>query len=497
MASRRQDIFEQRKQKLERLRALGINPYPNRFERTHSARQAVKLLETMEANAASGEQKAVVRVAGRIMAMRKMGRAAFFDLRDGSGKIQVLFQTHGFSEAQIRLFDDIDIGDVIGVEGSLMRTRTGEPTVAVGSFVLLSKALQPLPEKWHGLTDTDTRYRQRYIDLIANVEVRDIFVLRSRIITAVRQFLNDRGFLEVETPVLQPSAGGALAAPFITHHNALDRDFYLRIALELHLKRLIVGGFDKVYEIGRIFRNEGISTTHSPEFTMLESYEAYADYTDVMRMLEEMVSWVSQTVLGTTRIKYAEHEVDLKPPWQRMTLRDAVKEYSGIDFVKYPTAASLKEKMQSMNIAFDPDQNWAKLVDELLKTFVKPRLIQPTIVYDYPVSMSPLAKSKPNEERVTERFQAYVAGSIELANAYSELNDPIEQRLRFEEQMRERHGDDPEQWTIDEDFLTALEYGMPPTGGLGVGIDRLVMLLTNQQSIREVILFPQLREKEG
>jgi lysyl-tRNA synthetase class 2 len=299
----------------------------------------------------------------------------------------------------------------------------------------------------------------------------------------------------VETSVLQPSAGGALAAPFVTHHNALDQDFYLRIALELHLKRLIVGGFDKVYEIGRIFRNEGISTEHNPEFTMLESYEAYADYTDVMEMVEEMIYRVSQEVLGKTEIQYGNDTINLTPPWRRITLREAVKEYSGIDFVKYPTASGLMEKMRSLNIAVDPQKNWAKLVDELLKTFVRPKLIQPTIVYDYPVSMSPLAKNKPGEERVAERFQPY-AGGLEIGNAYSELNDPVLQSERFVEQMQERHGTDEEKWTIDEDFLTALEYGMPPTGGLGIGIDRLVMLLTNQQSIREVILFPQLREKE-
>jgi lysyl-tRNA synthetase class 2 len=298
----------------------------------------------------------------------------------------------------------------------------------------------------------------------------------------------------VETPVLQPSAGGALARPFITHHQALDQDFYLRIATELHLKRLIIGGFDKVYEIGRIFRNEGIDTKHNPEFTLLESYQAYADYNDVMKMVEEMVSEIAQQVLGTTRIKFGDETINLEPPWHRLSLRDAVMKYSGIDFVKHPTADGLREKMRSMNIAVDPEKNWAKLVDELLSTFVKPGLVQPTFVFDYPVSMSPLAKTKPDEERVAERFQAF-AGGMEIANAYTELNDPLEQRKRFEEQLAERKGEDEERWTIDEDFLLALEYGMPPTGGLGVGIDRLVMLLTNQQSIREVILFPQLREK--
>jgi lysyl-tRNA synthetase class 2 len=495
MPSRRDTINEQRRLKLEWLRARGIDPYPHRFEQRHTTRDSVKLLETHEAQKKDFSQEKVS-VAGRITAIRKMGKASFLDIRDGSGKIQLLFQTAGFNEGQQELFKDLDIGDIIGVEGTLLRTRTGEPTIAVTGFTLLAKSLQPLPEKWHGLSDTETRYRQRYIDLIANAEVKEIFRVRSRTVTEIRRFLDGRGFIEVETPVFQPAAGGALATPFVTHHNALDRDFYLRIATELHLKRLIVGGFDKVYEIGRIFRNEGVSTTHSPEFTMLETYEAYADYTDVMKMLEEMISSVSQQVLGTMEIKYGENTVNLKPPWQRITLRNAVKEYSGIDFVTYPTASGLRERMRSLNVDIEPDFNWPKLVDELLKTFVKPKLIQPTIVYDYPVSMSPLAKNKPGEERVVERFQAYAGGGIELGNAYSELNDPIEQRRRFEEQMKERRGSDPEQWTIDEDFLTALEYGMPPTGGLGVGIDRLVMLLTNQQSIREVILFPQLREKE-
>ncbi len=311
----------------------------------------------------------------------------------------------------------------------------------------------------------------------------------------IRNFLNGRGFLEVETPILNPAAGGALATPFTTHHNALNRDLYLRIALELHLKRLIVGGFDKVYEIGRIFRNEGIDTTHSPEFTMLESYEAYADYRDVMVMVEEMLSTVAREVLGTQQITFGQHEIDLTPPWKRVRLRDAVKEHSGIDFVTYPTADGLRERMRSSGLNPDPGLNWAKLVDELYKDCVRPKIIQPTFLYDYPVSMSPLAKNKHGEDRVVERFQAVVGGSLEIANAYSELNDPIQQRERFEDQARARHGEDAEQWTIDEDYLTALEYGMPPTGGLGIGIDRLVMLFTNQTSIREVILFPQLKDK--
>ena len=493
MTPRLDNINEQRREKLERLRKRGINPYPNNYSLSMTTREAIDKLEESEANKTSPLDESF-NLAGRITAMRKMGKSSFMDIRDVSGKIQLLVQHKNLNEEQNELFNDLDIGDIIGVQGTLIRTRTGEPTIAVSDFSLLSKSLLPLPEKWHGLADTDKRYRQRYVDLISNADVKEIFKKRIRIINAVRHFLDERGFIEVETPVLNSSAGGALAAPFITHHNTLDQDMYLRIALELHLKRLIVGGLDKVYEIGYVFRNEGVSTTHNPEYTLLETYEAYADYNDVMEMTEQMVHEVSQRVLGTAEVEYDGNMINLKPPWRRMTLRDAVKEYSGIDFVKYPTADGLREKMRSKNIEADPNKNWAKLVDELLKTCVRSKLVQPTFIYDYPVSMSPLAKNKPDEERVVERFQPYVGG-LELGNAYSELNDPILQRERFIDQMKDRHGPNEEQWTIDEDFLTALEYGMPPTGGLGIGIDRLVMLLTNQQSIREVILFPQLREK--
>jgi lysyl-tRNA synthetase class 2 len=504
MPSRLDDINQQRRETLARLRERGVAPYPNNYDRTSTTAEAVALLEAEEKAAAAENRPAErvpgrggppLRVAGRITAMRKMGKSSFLDIRDGTGRLQLLMRNVDFNEARAELFKDLDIGDTIGAEGTVMRTRTGEPTVAVADFTLLSKSLRPLPEKWHGLSDTETRYRQRYVDLIANTEVRDLFVTRSRIVAAVRRFMNERGFLEVETPVLNPSAGGALAAPFVTHHNALDRDFYLRIATELHLKRLVAGGFDRVYEIGHVFRNEGVSATHSPEYTLLESYEAYADYRDVMAMTEEMVASVAREVLGTTKITYGEHEIDLGPPWERITLRDAVKKYTGIDYATYPTADGLRERMRGKGLDAPTDLNWAKLVDEMLKDHVRPECVQPTIVYDYPVSMSPLAKTKPGEERVVERFQVIVGGSLEIANAYSELNDPVQQRERFVEQARGRHGDDPEQWTIDEDYLTALEYGMPPTGGLGVGIDRLVMLLTDQTSIREVILFPQLKEK--
>ena len=493
MTSRLDRIAQQRLEKLERIRALGINPYPNRYHRSHTAQQAIALLKQQEDSGQT--ETSAVKVAGRITAIRRMGKSSFLDIRDGSGKIQLLFQDiHRFDEGKLRLFEDLDIGDIIGVEGNLLRTKTGEPTVKVAEFTLLAKSLQPLPEKWHGLSDTEKRYRQRYLDLIANTEVKEVFQVRSRIITAVRQFLDQRGFVEVETPVLQPSAGGAAAQPFTTHYQALDHDFYLRIALELHLKRLIIGGFDKIYELGRSFRNEGISTKHNPEFTMLESYEAYADYNDVMNMLEEMVSTVCQQVLGTTRVQFGDNILDFTPPWRRISLREAIIEYSGIDFVQYPKAPSLRAKMRELELEVDPQKNWAKLVDELISTFVEPNLMQPTILVDYPVSMSPLAKTKPDNDRVVERFEAFVGG-MEIANAFTELNDPLEQRQRFTQQQKERQTEGEGEETIDEDFLLALEYGMPPTGGLGIGIDRLVMLLTNRQSIREVILFPQLKEK--
>ena len=492
MPSRLDRITQQRLEKLKRIRAQGINPYPHRYHRSHTTEQAIALLKQREEGLTKEER---VSVAGRIMAKRPMGKSSFFDIRDGSGKIQLLFQdTHRLDEEDLALFKDLDIGDIIGVEGTLSRTKSGEPTVWVEDFTLLAKSLQPLPEKWHGLSDTDTRYRQRYLDLIANTETKSIFQTRSQIITAIRQFLNQRGFIEVETPVLQPSAGGALAQPFITHHHALNRDLYLRIALELHLKRLIVGGFDKVYELGRIFRNEGISIKHNPEFTMLESYEAYADYNDVMNMVEEMVCHISQQVLGRDKVEFGDSTVSFKPPWQRLQLRQAIIEYAGIDFEEYPDADSLRDKMLGLNMEFDPHKNRGQLIDELLATFVEPNLLQPTFLLDYPVEMSPLAKAKPDNERLVERFEAF-AGGLEIANAFTELNDPVEQRKRFVKQQKSRQAEGEITETVDEDFLLALEYGMPPTGGLGVGIDRLVMLFTGQPSIRQVILFPQLKEK--
>jgi len=492
MTSRLDHIVQQRREKLARIRSRGIDPYPRKYRRSHTTQQAIDLLKQQEN---SGKTEAPeVNLAGRIMANRPMGKISFLDIHDSSGKIQLYFHKDRLSEENLGLFKDLDMGDIIGASGKLFRTKTGEPTLEVGNFTILAKSLQPLPEKWHGLSDIDKRYRQRYLDLIANTEAREIFRVRSQIITAIRQFLNQRGFLEVETPVLQPAAGGALARPFTTHHHTLDQDFYLRIATELHLKRLIIGGFDRVYELGRIFRNEGISTKHNPEFTMLECYQTYANYNDVMNTVEEMIYEVSQQVLGTDKFEFSGNTLDIKPPWQRLELRQEIIKYSGIDFDKYPDTNSLRAAMLGLNIEVDPQKDRGRLIDELISTFVEPNIIQPTFLLDYPVDMSPLAKTKPDNDSLVERFEAF-AGGMEIANAFTELNDPIEQRQRFLKQQKERQAESEAVESIDEDFLLALEYGMPPTGGLGVGIDRLVMLLTGQQSIREVILFPQLREK--
>jgi len=423
-----------------------------------------------------------------------MGKATFLDIRDGSGKIQVYSRADFLGEDRYELLKESDIGDIIGVSGSIFRTRSGEVTLKASDFTLLSKALQPLPEKWHGLTDVEKRYRQRYLDLISNEDIGQVFVARSKAIAAIRRFLDDRGFVEVETPVFHSIATGARARPFTTHHQALDQELYLRIATELYLKRLIIGGLDKVYEIGRIFRNEGISTKHNPEFTMLESYKAYADYNDVMEMVEEMASYVANDVLGTTQVSFGGATIDFASPWRRITLRDAVKQGCGIDFEEFPDEDSLRRQIEAVGLDVSEARGRSRLIDKLLSSRVEPNLVQPTFVMDYPIELSPLAKRKPDNERLVERFEAF-AGGMEIANAFTELNDPIEQRERFEEQMRQRALGDEEAERADEDFLIALEYGMPPTGGLGVGIDRLVMLLTDQHSIRDVILFPLLRAR--
>ncbi len=488
MTSRLERITEQRLDSLSRIRARGMDPYPHSYHPSHTVRGATALFELQ------GEKSQEISLAGRIMSRRSIGKMSFLDIRDGSGKIQLSFRYDLLGKERYEFLQDIDIGDIIGAGGRLFRTKAGELTLEVSDFVMLCKSLRPLPEKWHGLADVEKRYRQRYLDLISNEESRSIFALRSKTITAVRDFLDNRGFMEVETPVLQPHAGGALARPFVTHHHALDQDLYLRIALELHLKRLVVGGFDRVYEIGRTFRNEGISTMHNPEFTLLESYQAYADYNDIMKLVEEMFSDIAKEVLGDTRITRNGQTIDLGLPWQRVSLRETIKDSCGIDFEAYPDAASLRTRMAELKRDVDPTKGKGRLIEDLISTFVEPKLVQPTFLLDYPVEMSPLAKRKRSDNQLVERFEGFVDG-MEVANAFTELNDPLEQRERFRQQLKERVGDE-EVELADEDFLQALEYGMPPTGGLGMGLDRMVMLLTGQQSIREVILFPQLKTKE-
>jgi lysyl-tRNA synthetase, class II len=508
MPSREEELFQERLAKLERLRARGIDPYPPRYDRSHTSSQARAAFETWEARSldspspssergSGGEVEApVVSVAGRLTALRNLGRAAFLDLRDGEGRLQVFVARDRVSEAVTALLDDLDLGDILGANGPLFRTRKGEITVEARSLTMLAKSLQTPPEKWHGLTDVEQRYRQRYRDLIANSEVRDLFKQRSRIVSAMRRYLDERGFMEVETPVLQPEAGGAAATPFETHHRALDQDFFLRISLELYLKRLLIGGYDKVYEIGRIFRNEGVSWKYNPEFTMLECYEAYADYHQVARMVEDMVSNIALSVLGTARVSFDGNELDVSPPWQRLTMREALIEHAGIDFTELSTRETLGTELERLGLpGLEPGWSWGKLLDEAVSHYVEPKLIQPTFLLDYPKELSPLAKSKPGEPGIVERFEVFIAG-FEIGNAYSELNDPIDQRERFLVQQRLASAGVEEVETLDEDFLTALEHGMPPAGGLGIGIDRLTMILTGQHSIREVILFPALRRKD-
>ena len=489
-------ITQQRLEKLARLRERGIDSYPSNYSRSHTTTQAVLRLKRQEAENTNAEE---VSVAGRIVANRDIGKLSFISLADDSGKIQLFINKSSLTEEQNLLLKDLDIGDFAGARGKLIRTKTGEPSIEVRELTLLSKSLQPLPEKWHGLQDTETRYRQRYVDLISNPEVKEVFRKRSQVISCMRNYLDRHGFVEVETPILQPSAGGALARPFSTHHNALGCDFFLRIALELHLKRLLVGGFERVYEIGRVFRNEGIDTSHNPEFTLMECYQAYADYSDIMSLVEEMISGIVKEVTGGYVIPFGTNMLNFTPPWPRKDLRQEILEKSGIDYSLFPTTASLASEMKRRGMKFDASRDRGRLIDDLLSTYVEPTLINPSFLVNYPIDMSPLAKSCRDDLHTVERFEAY-AGCTEIANAFSELNDPIEQENRFAEQLSSRSDGNTisaeESETIDEDFITALEYGMPPTGGLGIGIDRLVMLVTNQQSIREVILFPTLKEKE-
>ena len=494
MPERGEELVSNRRDKLEHLRQLGIDPFPPRYHRTCCASDAIALFQQEEKSLGEGVHTAPVSVAGRIMSLRLMGKAAFLDLRDGSGKIQAHLRRDVLGD-QYEHIKELDLGDFLGVSGPLFRTRTDEITVQAEQFSILAKSLRPLPEKWHGLRDIEQRYRQRYMDLISNPEVKTVFTLRSKIINAIRSFLNSQGFIEVDTPVLVPVAAGALARPFKTHHHALDQELYLRIATELYLKRLIVGGFDKVYELGKVFRNEGIDQDHNPEFTLLESYEAYADYNDVMKMVEDMVSAVAKEALATTQVQYGDHTIDLTPPWRRISLRDALHDSSGVDIQEFSSASSLADRMRELGVEVSGRDSRGRLIDKLLSVFLEPNLVQPTFIMDYPDEMSPLAKPKPDEPGYVERFEGFAAG-MEIANSYTELNDPDLQRQRFkaQEELRQLYGDE-EVDRLDEDFLLALEHGMPPTGGLGMGIDRLVMLLTGQPTIRDAVLFPQMRSR--
>jgi lysyl-tRNA synthetase class 2 len=481
------EIMKVRLQKLDEIRSMGINPYGQKYNYTHHSQQIKDNFEQLE------EQN--VNIAGRIMAIRGHGKAAFFDVQDDKGRIQVYIKKDNVDEKIFELFKKLDIGDIVGIEGKVFKTHKGEISVSAENLTLLAKSLRPLPEKWHGLKDVDTRYRQRYVDLIVNPEVKKTFMIRSKIIKTMRDYLDERGFIEVETPVMSPLAGGAAARPFITHHNALNIDLYLRIATELYLKRLIVGGFEKVYEIGKDFRNEGISIKHNPEFTMMELYQAYADYHDMMKLTEDMISHIALNVLGTTRVVYQGEEIDLTPPWERMTMVEAVKRYTGIDFDLVKSDEEARKIARDLHIEeLGEHDTKGKILNLIFEEKVEQNLVQPTFIMDYPIEISPLAKKKEDNPAFTYRFEAFITRR-EMANAFSELNDPIDQRERFLQQLKEREAGDEEAHVFDEDFINALEYGMPPTGGLGIGIDRLVMLLTDSYSIRDVILFPTMRPR--
>lgn len=472
------DLIKQRLKKLEELRSGGIDPYGGKFSKSFYIKE---LLQNFEEDREIG-------IAGRVMAIRSHGKSCFIDLKDEAAKIQNYIKTPELSETGKTIFDNIDIGDIIGIKGKTFKTRTGEPTVHVSEIFMLSKSVRPLPEKWHGLKDIETRYRQRYVDLIVNDAVKKVFELRSRTISRIRDFLDERGFLEVETPMMQSLAGGAAAQPFKTHHEALGIDLYLRIAPELYLKRLLVGGFEKVYEINRNFRNEGISPRHNPEFTMMEIYAAYADYNDMMVLAQDLITDTARHLFGGYKIARDESELDLSPPWERISFREAIKRYAGLD---YRSCGDLSKTARDMKVDIKDAKSDEAVANKIFEKLVEPRLLKPTFIIDYPAKLCPLSKRKPDDPDLAERFELFIGGQ-ELANAYSELNDPIEQRTRLEEQAAAT----AQIKTIDEDFVRALEYGMPPAGGLGIGIDRLVMLFAGCDSIKDVILFPQLKPEQ-
>jgi lysyl-tRNA synthetase class 2 len=506
-------LERERLDKLERLRARDIDPYPGPVRRTHPIADAVAAFQAQEqrlaasGNAGAQEGPIAVSVCGRVRSIRTSGKLSFVDLEDGTGRVQLFIRLDAVGEAAYEtLRRDIDLFDFLQAEGTMMRTRTGEISVQTNTYRLLAKALSPLPVikeqevdgklvAHGGFTDVEERFRQRYADLASSAETRQVFRVRARTINAVRRFLDDEGFLEVETPILQPIYGGAAARPFVTHHNQLHQDLFLRISFELYLKRLLVGMYDAVYEIGRDFRNEGVSFKHNPEFTMLEFYRAYADYQVSMDTCERLLAYVAQQVTGSTRITYAGNEIELAPPWRRRTLRDAIRETSGVDYLEYPTAEALYEAMQARGIEAAPNLPWGKLIEHLLAEFVEPTLIQPTFILDYPRDISPFAKAVPGDPRHVQRFEFYISG-VEMGNAFTELNDPLDQEERFIDINRLFGDEDEDAAPIDEDYLRAMRYGMPPNSGVGIGIDRLVMLMTDRHSIREVLLFPHLRERK-
>lgn len=479
-------LLQIRRDKLAKLKAEGKDPFEiTKFNRTHTSKQIVENYDELE-----GKD---VTVAGRIMGKRIMGKASFCHIQDGDGRIQSYVSINELGEESYKQFKEDDIGDIIGITGFVFKTRTGEVSIHAKEVTLLSKSLRPLPEKYHGLKDTELRYRQRYVDLIVNPEVKDTFLKRIQILQEVKNILNEKGYLEVETPILNTIAGGAAARPFITHHNTLDMDMYLRIANELYLKRLIVGGVDKVYEMGRMFRNEGMDIKHNPEFTNIELYSAYEDYNDMMDITEEIISKVALKVLGTTKITYQGTEIDLTPSWKRISMIDSIKEVTGVDFNNIETDEEALKAAKELNVELDELKlTRGEIINQIFEAKVEETLIQPTFIYDYPVEVSPLTKRKPSDPRLTERFEVFI-GAREYGNAYSELNDPIDQYERFKKQAEAREAGDEEANMMDSDFINALEYGMPPTGGLGIGIDRLVMLLTDSASIRDVLLFPTMK----
>ncbi|PEA87862.1 lysine--tRNA ligase [Bacillus thuringiensis] len=483
-----------RREKLHNLREQGIDPFGKRFERTNSTTDLVSLYGEFSKEELE-EKEITVSIAGRIMTKRGKGKAGFAHIQDLHGQVQIYVRKDTVGDEEYELFTTADLGDLVGIEGKVFKTNVGELSVKATGFTLLTKSLRPLPDKYHGLKDVEQRYRQRYLDLITSMESRKTFVTRSKIIREMRRYLDDNGYLEVETPMMHAIAGGASARPFTTHHNALDMELYMRIAIELHLKRLIVGGLEKVYEIGRVFRNEGVSTRHNPEFTMIELYEAYADYNDIMKLTENMVAHIAKKVLGTTTIQYGDYEINLEPEWTRLHMVDAIKQHSGADFWNPMSVEEARELAKEHNVEIKDTMEVGHIINEFFEQKVEDKLIQPTFIYGHPVEISPLAKKNDEDPRFTDRFELFIVAR-EHANAFTELNDPIDQKERFEAQLKEREQGNDEAHMMDDDYIEALEYGMPPTGGLGIGIDRLVMLLTNAPSIRDVLLFPAMRHKQ-